>query len=513
MVVLTCPGFRRDLLVATLVHSDRLLLSVRFPLLLRLTVRLMGSSRKKTGQRKVRKKTTVKKREPSVGRKQARTKKGSSDSSDDTSSRGQSGRSKPKRKTSTFKKTTGFGGKPETGTRRRRKPAQAAEPREDGRIRLARFLATTGLDSRRKCEEFITTGRVAIDGKVVEDVGTVVDPFKQKIRVDGELIRSEPKRYYVLNKPKGFLCTNRDPKGRRRAVDLVSAQNLRLFTVGRLDENSEGLILVTNDGEMANMLAHPRYEVSRTYRVQVAGIPKKETIDQLISGIHFSHGFFKVRGVRRMKTQGKSSFLEIELTEGRNREIRRLFARVGHKVINLTRISFGPLKLGRLVSGKSRILRGVELQALQEFVAAGGEAASKPASERKNAAGRKTAGKTTQKTGGKKVAGKKPTGKPGRSSDNKVSGDKPPKRSTRKTYADEKPASGARSKLGTQGKAKADRTAKPSTAGKKAASRKVVSRKATSKKVVAKAGKNRDKKQTSLKGTTGTSKRRRITLE
>ncbi|MCL4111978.1 UNVERIFIED_CONTAM: hypothetical protein GTU68_062409 [Idotea baltica] len=359
----------------------------------------MGSSRKKkkSSQRKAKsqagKKATPKRREQSGGRKQARANK---DDAADTSGSGKSkrGKSKSKRKTSTFTNSkTGYGGKPETGARRRRKPTSAPAPREDGRIRLARFLASTGLDSRRKCEEFITTGRVEVDGKVVSNVGSTIDPFKQKIRVDGELIRSEPKRYFVLNKPKGFLCTNNDPKGRRRAVDLVSAQNLRLFTVGRLDENSEGLILVTNDGEMANMLAHPRYEVSRTYRVQVAGIPKKETIDQLVEGIHFSHGFFKVRGVRRMKTQGKSSFLEIELTEGRNREIRRLFARVGHKVINLTRISFGPLKLGRLVSGKSRILRGVELQALQEFVASGGNAVEKRGSQKK---------KTGQKKNGRK---------------------------------------------------------------------------------------------------------------
>ena len=337
----------------------------------------MGSPRKKkkSSKRNLKNKAAPKRKE-SGGRKLARSKK------DDLPGSGTKKKGKPKRKTSTTKKT-GFGGKSESGTRRRRKKTTAPEPRQDGRIRLARFLASTGLDSRRKCEEFITTGRVAVDGKVVSDVGTAIDPFQQKIRVDGELIRSEPKRYFVLNKPKGFLCTNNDPQGRRRAVDLVSAQNLRLFTVGRLDENSEGLILVTNDGEMANMLAHPRYEVSRTYRVQVAGIPKKETIDQLIEGIHFSHGFFKVRGVRRMKTQGKSSFLEIELTEGRNREIRRLFARVGHKVINLTRISFGPLKLGRLVSGKSRALRGPELQALRDFVASGGSPVKKKTPQKK----------------------------------------------------------------------------------------------------------------------------------
>ena len=236
-------------------------------------------------------------------------------------------------------------------------------------MRLHRFLASAGVDSRRNCEEYIQQGRVTVDNEPVTELGTVIDPETQKVRLDGELIRAERKQYYVLNKPKGYICTNRDPQGRPRAVDLISARSTRLFTVGRLDENSEGLILVTNDGELANRLAHPRYRIRRVYRVQVAGIPKQETLRELQRGLRFKEGMFRFRSIRRLrKSQGKSSFLEVELTEGRNREIRRLFARAGHKVMQLERVSFGPIRLGSLGSGKNRPLLQIEVQKLQELL-------------------------------------------------------------------------------------------------------------------------------------------------
>ena len=148
-------------------------------------------------------------------------------------------------------------------------------------VRLQRFLASTGLGSRRKCEEIIVAGRVTIDGEVKRDLGTRVDPRRQRVSVDGHAVRQEPHRYFLLNKPAGFLCTNSDPAGRPRAIDLVPAGRLRLFTVGRLDESSEGLILITNDGELAHRLAHPRFQVPRTYSVQVAGRPTPETFAAL----------------------------------------------------------------------------------------------------------------------------------------------------------------------------------------------------------------------------------------
>lgn len=239
--------------------------------------------------------------------------------------------------------------------------------RESHGVRLQRFLASTGLGSRRHCEEYIVAGRVSIDGEVKRDLGTRVDPRRQHVAVDGQSVRQESARYFLLNKPRGYLCTNSDPAGRPRAIDLVPGVKPRLFTVGRLDESSEGLILVTNDGELAHRLAHPRFEVRRTYAVQVAGRPTPETIASLKEGIFFHEGRFRLQWIRRVGTKGNSAFLEVGLDHGQNREIRRLFARVGHKVMRLKRIAFGPLSLGRLPEGRFRPLTRVELKLLREL--------------------------------------------------------------------------------------------------------------------------------------------------
>lgn len=236
-------------------------------------------------------------------------------------------------------------------------------------VRLQRFLASTGLGSRRRCEEYIVAGRVSIDGEVKRDLGTRVDPGRQHVSVDGRPVRQEPPRYYLLNKPRGYLCTNSDPAGRPRAIDLMPPGKLRLFTVGRLDESSEGLILVTNDGELAHRLAHPRFQVPRTYAVQVAGRPAPETIAALKEGMYFQEGRFRLKWIRRVGNRGNSAFLEVGLDHGQNREIRRLFARVGHKVMRLKRVAFGPLSLGRLAEGRFRTLTGAELKALRELSA------------------------------------------------------------------------------------------------------------------------------------------------
>lgn len=221
------------------------------------------------------------------------------------------------------------------------------------------------MDSRRNCEEFIRNGRVTVDGQVVTDPAVSVDPERQDVRLDGERLRMPRFRYYLLNKPRGVLCTNSDPQGRPRAIDLVPAQGRRLFTVGRLDETTEGLLLITNDGDLAERLAHPRFEVVRRYRCQVAGVPDDATLQQLREGMYFSDGFFRFRGVRVLKRKGRSVILELELREGKNREIRRLLAKVGHKVITLERIAFGPLRLGYLSPGRFRELRPAEIQELR----------------------------------------------------------------------------------------------------------------------------------------------------
>ena len=239
---------------------------------------------------------------------------------------------------------------------------------DQSRPRLQKYLASAGIGSRRHCEEYILAGRVSVDGQVIRRLGTTVDPACQKVCFDDELVKPQAKRYYLLNKPPGYVCTHRDPSGRPRAVDLVPSEERRLFTVGRLDENSQGLLLVTNDGGLAQRLAHPRYRVPRKYRVQVVGKPTPDMISKLHRGIFFSDGMFRARSVRKIRSKGNSTFLEIELIQGRNRELRRMLAHLGHKVIHLERITFGPLKLGRLPIGRCRALRAVELKALRELV-------------------------------------------------------------------------------------------------------------------------------------------------
>ena len=238
-------------------------------------------------------------------------------------------------------------------------------------VRLQRLLAMAGIGSRRSCEEYITTGRVTVNGQTITELGARVDPDVQDVRLDGERLHIHRRSYYLVNKPTGVLCTNRDPEGRPRVIDLFPKSSERLFTVGRLDENSEGLLLVTNDGELAHRLAHPRFKVEKIYRVQVAGVPSREIVDQLQEGMYFAEGRFAAKSATLVKTKGHSSLLEIVLTEGQNREIRRLLARVGHKVQRLKRVGMGSLRLGELPPGLYRPLSPPEIQALHALVSEG----------------------------------------------------------------------------------------------------------------------------------------------
>ncbi len=203
---------------------------------------------------------------------------------------------------------------------------------------------------------------------MVSQLGTRVDSTVQDIRVDGESLSLGRRVYYAVNKPKGVVATNRDPGRRPRVIDLVPNQDIRLFAVGRLDMNSEGLILVTNDGELANRLTHPRYGVQKVYLAQVAGRPTQEVLDKLRRGVHLAEGVARVEEVRIESHQKESTWLEIILREGRNREIRRLLARVGHKVLRLVRVSVGPVRLGKLPPGAVRPLAHEEIAALQAVV-------------------------------------------------------------------------------------------------------------------------------------------------
>jgi 23S rRNA pseudouridine2605 synthase len=231
--------------------------------------------------------------------------------------------------------------------------------------RLNKFLAHAGVGSRRHCEELIVRGRVTVDGEVVRELGTKVDPQTQAVAVDGEPLRVERPVYWLVNKPRGYLCTNHDPAGRPLAVDLVPHVPQRVYTVGRLDEDSEGLLLLTNDGDLAFKLMHPRFGVEKTYLVQVAGHPEREDLQRLLKGVYLSDGHVKARRVKRLKTQGESTWLEIVLSEGKNREIRRMLAKLDHKVLRLRRVAIGPIELGRLAVGKSRPLHLPDVERLR----------------------------------------------------------------------------------------------------------------------------------------------------
>jgi 23S rRNA pseudouridine2605 synthase len=231
--------------------------------------------------------------------------------------------------------------------------------------RLNKFLAHAGVGSRRHCDDLIRSGRVSVDGKVVRELGTKIDEHGPEVCVDGQPLHAERAVHWLVNKPRGVLCTNHDPAGRPRAIDLVPHVPQRVYTVGRLDEDSEGLLLLTNDGDLAHRLMHPRFGVDKTYVVQVAGRPTREDLQKLLQGVWLSDGHVKARHVRRLKSQGESTWLEIVLSEGKNREIRRMLARLNHKVLRLKRTAIGPVMLGRLVVGRSRPLSKDELSRLR----------------------------------------------------------------------------------------------------------------------------------------------------
>lgn len=234
-------------------------------------------------------------------------------------------------------------------------------------FRLQQALAAAGLGSRRQCEELIREGRVEVDGKVVSELGVRVRPNEQKIRVDGELLPKSKPVYVALNKPKNALCTNCDPQGRRLALDFIPPELGRLFPVGRLDQNSEGLLLLTNDGALAQRLMHPSYEVPKKYRVQVAGLVDYELINALRRGVHIAEGVVQADDATIRSSHKLSSVLEITLTEGKNREIRRMLARLGHKVMHLQRVQIGAVKLGKLAPGDYRRLTSEEVAQLYRF--------------------------------------------------------------------------------------------------------------------------------------------------
>jgi 23S rRNA pseudouridine2605 synthase len=232
-------------------------------------------------------------------------------------------------------------------------------------MRLAKYLAHAGVASRRSAEVLIAAGRVTVAGVVVTDPARDVDE-DSRVALDGRaLAGAEPRVAYALNKPVGVVSTARDTHGRRTVVELVPARGLRLYPVGRLDIDSSGLILLTNDGELANRLTHPRYEVSKTYRAKLGGGPVSgEALRALREGVALEDGPTAPARVRRLGAPG-SNLLELTIHEGRNRQVRRMCEAVGHSVLALERTRFGPLALDGLAPGDHRRLPGREVERLR----------------------------------------------------------------------------------------------------------------------------------------------------
>ncbi len=244
-------------------------------------------------------------------------------------------------------------------------PSENGDEANGKRERLQKVLAHAGVDSRRAAEEMILAGRVSVNGEVVTRLGTKVDSERDSIAVDGKPIPKRVKKsYLMLNKPAGYITTVDDPERRPTVMDLVP-HNSRIYPVGRLDANSEGLILMTNDGEFANLLAHPRYAYEKEYHVAVPGTVKEEDLRALREGVVIDGGKSAPAQVRVLNSDGKSTWLGMTIHEGRNRQIRRMLHALGYRVERLVRMRVGPLWLGSLLPGAYRHLTPTEVRMLK----------------------------------------------------------------------------------------------------------------------------------------------------
>jgi len=236
-------------------------------------------------------------------------------------------------------------------------------------VRLQKVLAGAGLGSRRACEELIARGRVEVDGQVVRELGVRIDPQRAVVHVDGLRVQLDTSLVTLaLNKPVGVVSTMHDPEGRPSLDQYVAHRTERLFHVGRLDAESEGLLLLTNDGELAHRLAHPRYEVAKTYLVEVTGRVKPAHGKDLLAGVELEDGPARLDEFRVVDQTPNQALVEVRLHEGRNRIVRRMFDEVGLPVTRLVRTRIGPIRLGDLRPGRTRVLGRTELGTLMKAV-------------------------------------------------------------------------------------------------------------------------------------------------
>ena len=253
--------------------------------------------------------------------------------------------------------------------RGRRQDAPTRDVHDPDGVRLQKVLATAGIGSRRACEDIIAAGRVSVDGIVVRELGVRVDPTTAVVHVDGMRLQLDTSMVtLVLNKPAGVVSTMHDPQGRPSLLQFVGDRPERLFHVGRLDAETEGLLLLTNDGELANRLAHPSHGVRKTYLATVEGRVKPAVVQRLRSGITLEDGPASVDEFRIVDQTASTSMVEVVLHEGRNHIVRRLMEEVGHPVTRLLRTQVGPIRLGDLRPGRTRVLGRDELGALMASV-------------------------------------------------------------------------------------------------------------------------------------------------
>ena len=231
-------------------------------------------------------------------------------------------------------------------------------------VRLQKFLAEAGVASRRASEQIILTGRVAVNGKVVTELGTKVDPAADQVMLDGKLVRGKKKLYVALHKPVGCVCSRKDELGRHTIYELLPAEWSSVQSVGRLDYDTEGLLLLTNDGELNLRLTHPRYGVRKLYQVTVEGRAELDQMEAFTRGIRDEGEMLRAQRARVVETTKSRSVIELELTEGKNREVRRMCAAVGLTVERLVRTQVGKIKLGELRTGRWRTLTEAEIKTL-----------------------------------------------------------------------------------------------------------------------------------------------------
>lgn len=274
-------------------------------------------------------------------------------------------------------------------------------------VRLQKFLAECGVGSRRKMEQFIIEGRVRINGKVVTELGRKINPDIDKVEVNRRPVHAAPKGIMLLNKPRGVVSTLSDPEGRRSVADYLTKHYSSYFPVGRLDWDSTGLMVLTNDGEIAERLMHPRYGFERVYHARVEGAVSAELLGKLDRGIRLSDGLVKANATI-LRNDDSSTWIEVKINEGRNRVVRRIFDKLGHPVMKLKRIVYGPFKLGRLQVGQVRVLTRKDYEQARVKILRGEEVSSESArpaervEKRSNDAGRRDRFKSGKSSGNRR---------------------------------------------------------------------------------------------------------------